>query len=196
MLTPRQKNKSKGLPERAAPFLGNREEVGGKPPLSMRAQCPCFRSPFCSVTLPGTGGAVTIRRRFPCGIGCGHCPQGSLAKGSWHAGGVTEGSHRRHFPKVQTNVDTCHLAESPRFCQRQNHPPLARGALACASILPGNDTGAGQGRKMWAWLWPRPRKGITYRRVPCSARDGPRCPGIPSAARDRRCRRSHRQSCR
>ena len=104
MLTPRQKNKSKGLPERAAPFLGNREEVGGKPPLSMRAQCPCFRSPFCSVTLPGTGGAVTIRRRFPCGIGCGHCPQGSLAKGSWHAGGVTEGFTVGASPKAQANV--------------------------------------------------------------------------------------------
>ena len=33
---------------------------GGVPPLSMRAQRPCFRSPFCSVTIPGTGGAVTI----------------------------------------------------------------------------------------------------------------------------------------
>ena len=25
--------------------------------------------------------------------------KGSLAKGSWHAGGVTEGFHSRHFPK-------------------------------------------------------------------------------------------------
>ena len=29
-----------------------------------------------AVTIPGTGGAVTIRRRVPCEIGCGHCPPG------------------------------------------------------------------------------------------------------------------------
>ena len=29
---------------------------------------------FHPVTLPGTGGAVTICRRLPCENGCGHCP--------------------------------------------------------------------------------------------------------------------------
>ena len=46
----------------------------GVPPLSMRTQCPCFRSLFCSVTIPGAGGAVTICWRLPWEIGCGHCP--------------------------------------------------------------------------------------------------------------------------
>ena len=66
---------------------------------------------------------ITVR------IGCGHCPQGSLAKGSWHGEGVTEGFTMGAFAKAPTYVETCYPGESPRFCQRQNHPPLARGAL-------------------------------------------------------------------
>ena len=44
---------------------------------------------------------------------------------------------------VQTYVKTCKPMESPRFCQRQNHPPLARGAygrLLCMNWLSVNHT--------------------------------------------------------
>ena len=54
--------------------------------------------------IPGVGGAVTNRRKPPCGIVSGHCPQGSLVKGSWHGEAVTEGFYSRHFFKVQTYV--------------------------------------------------------------------------------------------
>ena len=37
-------------------------------------------------------------------IGIDAAPKGSLAKGSWHAGGVTEGFYSRHLFKVQTYV--------------------------------------------------------------------------------------------
>ena len=39
-----------------------------------------------------------------CEIGCGHCPQGSLVKGSWHAGGVTEGFTAGTFFFQKPNV--------------------------------------------------------------------------------------------
>ena len=55
-------------------------------------------------------------------------PKGSLAKGSWHGVAVTEGFTVGAFSKAQTYVEPCQPEESPRFCQRQNHPPLARGA--------------------------------------------------------------------
>ena len=50
-----------GCTDDTGQISGNREEgignkFGGKPPI------------------PGTGGAVTIRRRLPSEIGCGHCP--------------------------------------------------------------------------------------------------------------------------
>ena len=90
---------------------------------------------YCTaVTIPGFGGAVTICRRFPWEIATGGTPaagtarKGSLAKGSWHAVGVTEGSHSRHFPKVQTNVETCHPGESPRFGFAKP-PPFGKGGF-------------------------------------------------------------------
>ena len=68
-------------------------------------------------------------------------PKGSLAKGSWHAGGVTEGSHSWHFPKVQTNVDTCHPAESPRLGGAEA-PPFSKGGFGlCFHYHRTNDTG-------------------------------------------------------
>ena len=63
-----------------------------------------------------------------CEIGCGHCPQGSLAKGSWHGVAVTEGFHSRHFPKVQTYVETCQPGESPRLGGAEA-PPFGKGGF-------------------------------------------------------------------
>ena len=61
-------------------------------------------------------------------IGCGHWPQGSLAKGSWHGEAVTEGFTMGAFAKAPTYVETCYPGESPRFGSAKP-PPLARGAL-------------------------------------------------------------------
>ena len=55
-------------------------------------------------------------------------PKGSLVKGSWHAVGVTEGFHSRHFPKVQAYVETCKPAESPRFGYAKP-PPFGKGGF-------------------------------------------------------------------
>ena len=44
-------------------------------------------------------------RHFPDPPGIDSAAKGSLVKGSWHAGGVTEGLHSRHFWEVQTNVE-------------------------------------------------------------------------------------------
>ena len=70
-------------------FLGNSEEGIGKKSVALAtesprlggAEAPPFgkggfglRLGFHPVTIPGTGGAVTNRRRFPCEIVRGHCP--------------------------------------------------------------------------------------------------------------------------
>ena len=60
-------------------------------------------------------------------------PKGSLAKRSWHGEAVTEGFTAGTFQKHRPMWKPA-TPESPRFCQRQNHPPLARGALVCISI--------------------------------------------------------------
>ena len=60
-------------------------------------------------------------------------PKGSLVKGSWHGEAVTEGFTAGTFPECRPMWKPA-TPESPRFCQRQNHPPLARGALVFASI--------------------------------------------------------------
>ena len=43
---------------------------GGVPPLSLRTQCPCFRSPFCSVTIPGGSGKQRFAESHRA-----HCPR-------------------------------------------------------------------------------------------------------------------------
>ena len=53
---------------------------------------PMFSLPILLGNDTGRVREVTNRRKPPCEIVSGHCPQGSLAKGSWHAGGVTEGA--------------------------------------------------------------------------------------------------------
>ena len=58
----------------------------------------------------------------------GHCPQGSLAKGSWHGAAVTEGFYSRHFFKVQTYVETWKPAESPRLGIAEA-PPFGKGGF-------------------------------------------------------------------
>ena len=67
--------------------------------------------------------------------------KGSLAKGSWHAVGVTEGFTAGTFPKVQTYVETCHPAESPRFGYAKP-PPFDKGGFGlctyCTAVtIPG-----------------------------------------------------------
>ena len=105
-------------------LLGNDTGRVGVPPLSMRAQYPCFRSPFCSVTLPGTGGAVTIRRRFPCALSAGTA-RGSRPVGAGTAGeppvafavteGFTVGTFYKHKPMWQ---GTSPIAPSGRELRR------------------------------------------------------------------------------
>ena len=65
---------------------------------------------------------ITVR------IGCGHCPQGSLAKGSWHGEGVSEGFTMGAFAKAPTYVETCYPAESPRFGSAKP-PPFGKGGF-------------------------------------------------------------------
>ena len=94
-----------------------------------------------------------------CEIVSGHCPQGSLAKGSWHAGGVTEGFYSKHFPKAQTYVETCLPAESPRFGFAKP-PPQWPGGLCPKHLLHrSNDTG-------------RVRERTIRRKLPCEIDTG------------------------
>ena len=70
---------------------------------------------------------VTSRSKLPCALSAGTA-RGSLAKGSWHAAGVTEGFTAGTFPKVQTHVETCQpFIPPPRRCR--GTPTMARGAL-------------------------------------------------------------------
>ena len=58
---------------------------------------------------------VTNRRKPPCEIGCGHYPQGSLAKGSWHGAAVTEGFTAGTSPKHKPMCSGTHpIAPSGR----------------------------------------------------------------------------------
>ena len=65
---------------------------------------PMFSLPILLGNDTGRVREVTNRRKPPCEIVSGHCPQGSLAKGSWHAGGVTEGFTAGTFFFQKPNV--------------------------------------------------------------------------------------------
>ena len=67
--------------------------------------------------------------------------KGSLAKGSWHGAAVTEGFTAGTSPKVQTYVETCKPAESPRFGYAKP-PPFDKGGFGlctyCTAVtIPG-----------------------------------------------------------
>ena len=68
-------------------------------------------------------------------------PKGSLVKGSWHAGGVTEGFTVGAFSKEQTHVEICQPEESPRLGGAEA-PPFGQGGLCPKHLLHrSNDTG-------------------------------------------------------
>ena len=65
-------------------------------------------------------------------------PKGSLAKGSWHAGGVTEGFHSRHFPK------------SSKPMWRGTLPIAPSGRELSPQVTEGASGGRGCGL-LWGW---------------------------------------------
>ena len=134
--------------------------AGGKTTPTMARGALACASTTTALTIPGTGGAVTICRRFPCEIGCGHWPpipgtggavtirrrlpcalaagtarKAPLRKGAGTALAVTEGFHSRHFPK-STNLCGNLQASYPPASAVPRHPPLARGGFGAVLPLP------------------------------------------------------------
>ncbi len=62
-------------------------------------------------------------------IGCGHWPQGSLAKGSWHGEAVTEGFPSRHFPKSTNLCGNLQAWGIPPVLPEAKPPPFGKGGF-------------------------------------------------------------------
>ena len=67
-------------------------------------------------------------------------------KGSWHGAAVTEGFHSRHFLQRMDPCGNLPVFYPPGLAM-PNHPPLARGALGCASTTSAVTIPGGSGKE-------------------------------------------------